>query len=1342
MLLRMRTLNTFTLGSISTVVVTLSGTGCLHKEDLAAAPTELSSVVKNFSLSATRYTGIESELVTGQAMREGTLVDSPFAEGEATYSVSPALPAGISLDAATGKVSGTPLAVSAPKVYAITGKSRDGRKISATVKFSVRFAGVGEATVVSDTRINLTWPALPDHTYRIYRVDGSVSTLLATVPAGTGAYALTGLTAGTVYNLKVTAVNAAGFEDGNTVRVSATTTANQVAPSGLSYSAPTATYIAGSPIPGNTVTALSNGTGVVYSVTPALPSGLAINPTTGAITGTPTAVMPAAAPFVVKATNANGFAQATLQLAVDFAGATGTSLSGLDGTSVRVQWNALANHSYKVYRVVNGALAASPTAAAAGATSAVVTGLATLQPATFRVRAVNGSGQEDGNTVNVSATPGSNVVAPTQLTYPQSSLTLTAGAAMSPLTVSAVNGTSPTFAISPSLPAGLAINASNGRISGTPTVVSPSKSYTVTASNAGGSVSAALTIAINYAGISQATANADGTATLAWPALASHTFKTYRAQGATGAFSALGTAAAGSTGVSVTGLAPQTVYRFRVHAVNASAEEDANAAEASITTPALNQIQHCVADGVYRAKSEPVLQQNCVGCHAAGGLYSAYLSINAGAALTGTPLQQNYAALLAKIDRSGGDSNASTLLSRLRTSGPSHPVKFAVDSSEYMDLKAWVDDERQFCAPSPTPSPSATPSPSGTPTSTPTPSPTPSPTGSGPAPADLFNGVDLRTPRETLRKAAWQLVGRLPTDAELAQVSNSDLNSLDPILTSMMGEAAFLTRVKEIFNDVLLTNGGITGGAVHNGIVDNFVAPPSGNYTEYKIRGIPLATEPVEYVAHVVELNRPITEIVTGRYRLLNSVSAKTFGIAGLSGSNFVEVADPALKQDEYAGILTTHAFQWRYPNTETNRNRKKARYVLKIFLGFDIMKLSQPALDTTNLTGNAPWKTNSQCIACHVIMDPVAGLMHNWSKAGYQYENLYRYEANWWYTYRNNGNVAGTENDMFVPGYYGSNLPNTDAAKRSSMQFLGDKIAADSRFLPTMARHVFQGLTGYEAYPEPAYVDQLIYKNAAIAQDAFFNATADKMRANGSNLKVAFIEVIKSPWFRAKNADQAGRQELVGAGGGQALTPEALSRKLLATLGAKWTVQSSYDVLGNIALDMLAGPPRTFEYHELSYGSPDFYLLMGGIDSNGIVKRGRLHNGVSASVIEKAAIEMACSRVDADFALAKASRTLFPLVDKTDLPGGANDALIKTNLVHLHTRLFGDELTVDHPDILRAYQLLVDARTTLAASGASSALASACKSGGSNTADANYMMRSWQAVLAYMVMDPKFILE
>ena len=92
-----------------------------------------------------------------------------------------------------------------------------------------------------------------------------------------------------------------------------------------------------------------------------------------------------------------------------------------------------------------------------------------------------------------------NDIAPSLITYSPSSLSLAKDSQMSDLMPTAQGGAVVTWSILPALPSGLSIDSSTGTISGTPTVMSPSTSYTVTATNTGGSATATLTIVVNDA---------------------------------------------------------------------------------------------------------------------------------------------------------------------------------------------------------------------------------------------------------------------------------------------------------------------------------------------------------------------------------------------------------------------------------------------------------------------------------------------------------------------------------------------------------------------------------------------------------------------------------------------------------------------------------------------------------------------------------------------------------------------------------------------------------------------------------------------------------------------------
>src|SRR5690606_13494839 len=87
-------------------------------------------------------------------------------------------------------------------------------------------------------------------------------------------------------------------------------------PANLSYtdSGPL-TYCVDQAIPANTASTSGGGPATSYSISPALPAGLTLDPTTGQISGTPTSVT-SVADYVVTASNACGGTSRTLSISV------------------------------------------------------------------------------------------------------------------------------------------------------------------------------------------------------------------------------------------------------------------------------------------------------------------------------------------------------------------------------------------------------------------------------------------------------------------------------------------------------------------------------------------------------------------------------------------------------------------------------------------------------------------------------------------------------------------------------------------------------------------------------------------------------------------------------------------------------------------------------------------------------------------------------------------------------------------------------------------------------------------------------------------------------------------
>ena len=95
-------------------------------------------------------------------------------------------------------------------------------------------------------------------------------------------------------------------------------------------------------------------------------------------------------------------------------------------------------------------------------------------------------------------TPNATAPAPTDLSYSASPISWTQGVAMTASPTS-TGGAVASYSVTPPLPAGIVLNSSTGVISGTPIKAKAMTTYTVTASNAGGSTTAPVTITVNIA---------------------------------------------------------------------------------------------------------------------------------------------------------------------------------------------------------------------------------------------------------------------------------------------------------------------------------------------------------------------------------------------------------------------------------------------------------------------------------------------------------------------------------------------------------------------------------------------------------------------------------------------------------------------------------------------------------------------------------------------------------------------------------------------------------------------------------------------------------------------------
>ncbi len=270
--------------------------------------------------------------------------NSPTYTGTAvSFSITPTLPSGLSLNSSTGVISGSVSAVSQASNYTITAMNAGG---SYTHGINIMVVEpppiISHAQTYTITQGNSISPIIPTNT------GGSPTTWTAMgLPSGLSINSITGSIAGTTnassgtYSVTVTASNLAGSS------ISTFSLEVQFLPPVISsYTQNTAVYIQGQT--GVVNTPSYSGTSVSFTISPALPSGLIINSSTGVISGS-TSVLSAALNYTITATNPAGSSTQQIGIAVVLpANLTITSAStfAFDNTAINMG-------TTKVFNVTN-----------------------------------------------------------------------------------------------------------------------------------------------------------------------------------------------------------------------------------------------------------------------------------------------------------------------------------------------------------------------------------------------------------------------------------------------------------------------------------------------------------------------------------------------------------------------------------------------------------------------------------------------------------------------------------------------------------------------------------------------------------------------------------------------------------------------------------------------------------------------------------------------------------------------------------------------------------------------------------------------------------------------------
>ena len=241
--------------------------------------------------------------------------------------------------------------------------------------------------------------------------------------------------------------------------------------------------------------------------------------------------------------------------------------------------------------------------------------------------------------------------------------------------------------------------------------------------------------------------------------------------------------------------------------------------------------------------------------------------------------------------------------------------------------------------------------------------------------------------------------------------------------------------------------------------------------------------------------------------------------------------------------------------------------------------------------------------------------------------------------------------------------------------------------------------------------------------------------------------EIIVSPYWRADElTEESFALVHEETGSARLLTPELLHRKIDAVLGFQWR-----GTLDRYFVNQDADRTARLLDNQSFYNQ-----IYGGIDSFAITERLVEPNGLMVSVQERMANELACYAVPNDFLESSDQRLLFPFVEVLTQPGTAQaESDILSNIQYLHAHLLGEELSLSDPEVDFTYQLFIDVlqqgQSSVGITEAK-ALPNLCRRNvdletgtplnESLRDDPDYVMRSWMAVLAYLLSDYRFVFE
>ena len=545
---------------------------------------------------------------------------------------------------------------------------------------------------------------------------------------------------------------------------------------------------------------------------------------------------------------------------------------------------------------------------------------------------------------------------------------------------------------------------------------------------------------------------------------------------------------------------------------------------------------------------------------------------------------------------------------------------------------------------------------------------------------------------DMLKKTAFYFSSTLPSQQELNGLTGSQYSAK---VQAMMNSPEFEQQMVNIFEDRLMTDKYIAAndrdGAIDllNGndypnkkwYEDEFDGQSSIMNCARNLTNDALSNASIELIRYTIHNDLPISNMLTADYMMVNYYSQKALDAEIIGNADFKQLDQPVCVQTDsgeivnslafdpmdfrparvvhdqqrfkqpvaHAGLLSDIVFLNRYPTTDTNINRHRARIVMDYFLDFDILSIDKDrTIDANDSVNSIPTLENPNCTICHNMLDPIASTFRDRNSTGRIIPAAL-----------NRGDNPWNFDEILAPGYLGKDAESEGVEDENLIPWLAQQIVADVRFPRAITKTLYAGLYGHQ--PNRTLLDEQDY----LAYETLVEKAKQALINDDMNIKSAVKVLVEDElWANAqqKNATSSKRKRRL-------VTPEILNKKLQLLTGVKW--------------DDIDTKSRE--------------IMFGGVDSDSVTERLEDPNGIYLKMQMRMAVETACKSVANDFAYPLSERKLFPLVDVSTSPltlDGEFDATasvaIKQNIQYLHTHLLNEELSLNDAELLQTYQLFI----------------------------------------------------